>query len=98
MMNIAAYIDHTILKPDTTIEQLKKVCTEAMEYNFASVCVNPYYVKKTKELLNGSTVKITSVIGFPLGCTMKEVKAFETKMAVMALSFINISEPTRLGM
>jgi len=84
MENIASYIDHTILKPDTNIDQVKKVCEEAREYKFASVCVNPYYVKAVKDFLDGSDVKVTSVIGFPLGCTMKEVKAFETKMAVMA--------------
>jgi deoxyribose-phosphate aldolase len=84
MKNIASYIDHTILKPDTNIEQVRKVCQEAREYKFASVCVNPYYVKAVKDFLDGSEVKVTSVIGFPLGCTMKEVKAFETKMAVMA--------------
>lgn len=82
MKNIASMIDHTILKPDTTKEMVKKVCDEAKEYNFASVCVNPYYVGFVKEQLEGSQVKVTSVIGFPLGSTTKEVKAFEAKNAI----------------
>ncbi|EOD01335.1 deoxyribose-phosphate aldolase [Caldisalinibacter kiritimatiensis] len=82
MKNIASIIDHTILKPDTTIETVKKVCEEAKEYGFASVCVNPYYVSDVKKLLEGTDVKVTSVIGFPLGCTLKEVKAFEAKKAI----------------
>ncbi|MDP3387744.1 MAG: deoxyribose-phosphate aldolase [Eubacteriales bacterium] len=84
LKNLASYIDHTILKPDTTIDQVRQVCEEATQYKFASVCVNPYYVKHVKEFLKGSGVAVTSVIGFPLGCTMKEVKAFEAKMAVNA--------------
>lgn len=82
MKNIASMIDHTILKPETTKEMVKKVCDEAKEYNFASVCVNPYYVSFVKEQLEGSQVKVTSVIGFPLGSTTKEVKAFEAKNAI----------------
>lgn len=84
MKNLASYIDHTILKADTTIEQVRQICEEATQYKFASVCVNPYYVKHVKEFLKDSGVAVTSVIGFPLGCTMKEVKAFEAKMAVNA--------------
>lgn len=84
LKNLASYIDHTILKPETTIAQVKQICEEATLYKFASVCVNPYYVKYVKEFLKGSGVAVTSVIGFPLGCTMKEVKAFEAKMAVNA--------------
>lgn len=82
MDNIASIIDHTILKPDTTKAQVEKVCNEAKEYNFASVCVNPYYVEYVAEQLKGSDVKITSVIGFPLGSTLPEVKAFEVKEAI----------------
>ncbi|WP_130807261.1 deoxyribose-phosphate aldolase [Senegalia massiliensis] len=81
MNKIASIIDHTILKPDTTEEQVKKVCEEAKEYNFASVCVNPNYVKYVSEQLNGSNVKVTSVVGFPLGNTLPEVKAYETEKA-----------------
>lgn len=82
MKNIASMIDHTILKPDTTKEMVKRVCDEAREYNFASVCVNPYYVSFVKSQLEGTKVKVTSVIGFPLGSTPKEVKAFEAKNAI----------------
>ncbi len=82
MKNIATMIDHTILKPETTKEMVKKVCDEAREYNFASVCVNPYYVSFVKSQLGGSRVKVTSVIGFPLGSSTKEVKAFEAKNAI----------------
>ncbi|WP_427340589.1 deoxyribose-phosphate aldolase [Caloranaerobacter sp. DY30410] len=82
MKNIASMIDHTILKPDTTKDKVKKVCEEAKKYGFASVCVNPYYVKYVKELLEGSEVKVTSVIGFPLGSNTKEVKAFEASQAI----------------
>lgn len=82
MNNIASIIDHTILKPDTTKEMVKKVCDEAKNYKFASVCVNPYYVKFVKEQLEGTGIKVTSVIGFPLGCTPKEVKAFEAERAI----------------
>ncbi|MGO1478868.1 deoxyribose-phosphate aldolase [Senegalia sp. (in: firmicutes)] len=81
-MNIASKIDHTILKADTTREQVKKVCDEAKEYSFASVCVNPNYVGYVSEELKGSSVKVTSVVGFPLGNTLKEVKAYETEQAI----------------
>ena len=82
MNNIAQIIDHTILKPDATKDMVKKVCDEAKKYNFASVCVNPYYVKYVSEELKESNVKVTSVIGFPLGSTSKDVKAFEAKKAL----------------
>ncbi|MBS4535437.1 deoxyribose-phosphate aldolase [Clostridium sp. D2Q-14] len=82
MDNIASIIDHTILKPDTKKEQVKKICDEAKENNFASVCVNPYYVGYAAEQLNNSDVKVTSVIGFPLGSTFSEVKAFETRKSI----------------
>lgn len=81
-MDIASKIDHTILKPDTTKEQVEKVCEEAKEYNFASVCVNPYYVKYVAEELKNSDVKVTSVVGFPLGNTLPEVKAYETEQVI----------------
>lgn len=81
-MDIAKFIDHTILKPETRKEDVIKVCNEAKECGFYSVCVNPYYVPLVKKELEGSDVKITSVVGFPLGATTKEVKAFEAKKAV----------------
>lgn len=81
-MEISKYIDHTILKPDATSEQVKKVCSEAKEYNFASVCINPYYAKLVSSELRGTDVKTCVVIGFPLGANTKEVKAFEASNAV----------------
>lgn len=81
-MEISKYIDHTILKPDATTEEVKKVCSEAKEYKFASVCINPYYAKLVSKELAGTDVKTCVVIGFPLGANNKEVKAFEATKAV----------------
>jgi len=81
-MNIASMIDHTLLKPEATEDMIKKLCDEAKEYGFVAVCVNPFYVKKAKELLEGTNVKVATVVGFPLGANVKEVKAFETKKAI----------------
>ena len=81
-MNIASYIDHTLLKPIATREDIKKLCEEAKEYNFASVCVNPCWVSYASKLLAGSAVKVCTVIGFPLGANDSSVKAFETKTAI----------------
>lgn len=75
-------IDHTTLKPDTTQEVVVKLCDEAMEYDFASVCVNPTWVKFCAEALKGSDVKVCTVIGFPLGANTSAVKAFETTDAL----------------
>ncbi|MDM5359778.1 deoxyribose-phosphate aldolase [Peribacillus sp. ACCC06369] len=80
--NVAGLIDHTLLKADATKDQIKVLCEEAREYNFASVCVNPTWVKYASELLEGSDVKVCTVIGFPLGATTPETKAFETKDAI----------------
>lgn len=80
--NYASMIDHTLLKAETTKEQIEKLCEEAKKYEFASVCVNPTWVKDSAQLLNGSNVKVCTVIGFPLGASTKEVKAFETKNAI----------------
>ncbi|MEH7157032.1 deoxyribose-phosphate aldolase [Neobacillus drentensis] len=80
--NIAAMIDHTLLKPEATREQIESLCREAKEYKFASVCVNPTWVSTAKELLQGSEVMVCTVIGFPLGATTSETKAFETKNAI----------------
>jgi deoxyribose-phosphate aldolase len=66
-MNIASYIDHTILKPTTTIADVEKLCAEAIEYGFAAVCIPPLFVKKAKALLGSSKVKVATVIGFPMG-------------------------------
>ena len=81
-MNLAGYIDHTILKPDATREQVLQVCEEAKIHGFWSVCVNPYYVSVVAEALKGSTVKVCSVIGFPLGASVTAVKAAETRQAI----------------
>lgn len=79
---IAYMIDHTALKADTTENQIIKLCEEAKEYHFASVCVNPTWVKKSAELLAGTEVKVCTVIGFPLGANTPEVKAFEADQAI----------------
>jgi len=79
---IAQYIDHTLLKPDATRQQITKLCNEAREYQFASVCVNPCNVQSCTDLLRGTSVLVCSVIGFPLGATMPEVKAYESERAI----------------
>jgi len=81
-MEIQKYIDHTILKPEATEEQVIQICIEAKKYGFYSVCVNPYYTSLVRKNLEGSDVKTCIVIGFPLGATDKEVKAFEADNAV----------------
>ncbi|WP_373897877.1 deoxyribose-phosphate aldolase [Haloimpatiens sp. FM7315] len=81
-MKIQSYIDHTVLKPETTEKDVIKVCEEAKKYSFASVCVNPYYASLVNKELKGSDVKTCVVIGFPLGANTKEVKAFETTKAI----------------
>lgn len=75
-------IDHTLLKQDASIEAIEKLCKEALEFNFASVCVNPAFVPLAAKLLKGSDVKVCTVIGFPLGATLPEAKAFEAKAAI----------------
>jgi deoxyribose-phosphate aldolase len=79
---VASIIDHTVLKPETTPEDIKKICKEAVENKFASVCVNSCYVKLVSEEVKGSEVKVCTVIGFPLGAAATESKAFETKNAI----------------
>ncbi len=80
--DIAGTIDHTLLKPDATDDQIVKLCEEAAAYHFASVCVNPAFVKRCAELLRGATPVVCTVVGFPLGATTPEVKAFETRKAI----------------
>lgn len=80
--NIAALIDHTLLKQDATKEQIEKLCEEAKTYTFASVCVNPTWVNLSAKLLQDSPVKVCTVIGFPLGANTPAVKAFETTDAI----------------
>ncbi|MCK3882053.1 deoxyribose-phosphate aldolase [Streptococcus suis] len=81
-MKLNKFIDHTILKPETTKEQVAKVLEEAKEYDFASVCINPTWVSFAAEGLKGTDVKVCTVIGFPLGANTSAVKAFETKDAI----------------
>jgi deoxyribose-phosphate aldolase len=80
--DIARLIDHTLLKPDATQDEIRKLCEEALQYQFASVCVNPWNVAQAAELLRGSAVKVCTVVGFPLGATLPEVKVFEAQQAI----------------
>lgn len=80
--DFSAYIDHTLLKADAKQEEIMNLCAEARMYSFASVCVNPIWVKTAATALEGSSVKVCTVIGFPLGASTSEVKAFETKNAI----------------
>lgn len=80
---IAARIDHTALKPDTTHEKIDLLCIEAMEYGFASVCVAPMFVKQAKEKLKDSNVKVVTVVGFPLGNSFTTAKALEAETSVV---------------
>jgi deoxyribose-phosphate aldolase len=80
--SIAALIDHTVLKPDARKEDILKLCSEARKYNFASVCVNPFWVALAAEELKGSPVKVCTVVGFPLGANATEVKVAETEAAI----------------
>jgi len=79
---VGQYIDHTLLKADATPEQIAKLCAEAREHHFAAVCVNPCNIQQCAELLRGTDVHICSVVGFPLGATMPEVKAYETERVI----------------
>ena len=81
-MAINRYIDHTLLKPESTQTQIDKLIAEAVEYQFASVCVNPTWVSYAAKALKGTEVNVCTVIGFPLGANTSSVKAFETKDAV----------------
>lgn len=81
---LSAYIDHTMLKPEATTEDILKLCAEAARYEFAAVCINPCHVKTAVKALQGTLVKVCTVIGFPLGATTTAVKAFETAEAVAA--------------
>lgn len=81
-MSIAAYIDHTLLKQDAAAPQIDRLCAEAAQYHFASVCVNPWYVPRCVKHLQGTGVKVCTVVGFPLGATTTESKVFETLQAV----------------
>lgn len=79
---LARMIDHTVLKADTKEEKIEEICKEALQYNFASVCINPCNIESAAKLLKGSEVKVCTVIGFPLGANTTAAKAFETKDAI----------------
>jgi deoxyribose-phosphate aldolase len=80
--DLAALIDHTLLKPDATVREIEQLCAEALKYSFASVCINPAYVPLCARLCRGSDVKVCTVIGFPLGATSTAAKAFEAEQAI----------------
>lgn len=82
-MNIAPYIDHTLLKQTTTLSEIEKLCKEAQQYKFAAVCVPPLYVKKAKEFLGNSDIKVATVIGFPFGYCAIEAKVAEIVLAIV---------------
>ena len=82
MSELSKYIEHTLLKQDAKKEELQKLFEEAKQYGFLGVCVNPCNVKFAKENLKNSDVKIVTVVGFPLGANLSEVKAFETELAI----------------
>lgn len=82
MEKLSKYIDHTLLKAEAREEEVIKLCSEAKEYDFFSVCVNPSFVELASKELKGSDVKVCTVIGFPLGATTMQTKAFETKDAI----------------
>jgi deoxyribose-phosphate aldolase len=83
MAILAKYIDHTVLKPDTLLADVEKLCSEAIQYQFAAVCVPPLFVKNAKKLLGDNDVKIATVIGFPFGYSAVEAKVAETILAIV---------------
>ena len=80
--DLARYLDHTLLKPEASASDIDKLCAEAVEHGFAAVCVNPSWVKRAAENVRGSSVKVASVVGFPLGATPSEIKAMEARRAI----------------
>ena len=81
-VQLAAFIDHTLLKPDASRAQIEQLCAEACEHNFFSVCVNGCWVAAARHFLDGSEVKVTSVVGFPFGAMSSDVKRYETEVAI----------------
>jgi deoxyribose-phosphate aldolase len=82
-MKIASYIDHTTLKPTVALIEIERTCNEAKEYNFAAACIPPLFVKKAKEILSGTDVKVATVIGFPFGYSAVEAKIAEIVLAII---------------
>lgn len=83
MKNISSFIDHTLLKPEATGKDIEKLCAEAIQFQFASVCINPYFVPLAAKLLDGSGVNVCTVIGFPLGANTTRTKVRETEEAIL---------------
>ena len=81
-MELAQRIEHTLLKPEATVKDIMRLCDEAQKYHLYAVCVNPCYVPLAKHLLQGTEVKVVTVVGFPLGATFSSVKALEAKTAM----------------
>ncbi|MGH9704933.1 MAG: deoxyribose-phosphate aldolase [Candidatus Acidiferrales bacterium] len=94
--DIARLIDHTLLKPDASRDEVRKLCQEAVRFGFASVCINPSYVSLAAELVHGSNVKVCTVVGFPLGATLPQVKIYETE-EVMKLGAQEIDMVINVG-
>lgn len=82
MIDLASTIDHTLLKPDSTAQQVEVLCSEAVQFNFASVCILPWHVARANALLDGSDVAVCTVVGFPLGATITAAKVAETVTAI----------------
>ena len=81
--DIAKLIDHTLLRPDAAVSEINRLCEEALEFGFHSVCVNPFFIPPAKDVLSGSSVKVTTVVGFPLGMTLSRVKVYEAIEAAL---------------
>ncbi len=81
-MDISPYIDHTVLRPTTSVEDVKKLCSEAVQYHFAAVCVPPPFVKNSEGLLHDTNVKVATVIGFPFGYSVAAAKLAEVERAI----------------
>ena len=84
LMNLAPYIDHTLLRPDATTQEIIKLCSEAIDADFAAVCVPPYFVREAARQLEGKAPKLATVIGFPFGYSLATVKATEAEMAILS--------------
>lgn len=82
-MELASFLDHTLLKPNCSFEEVENLCKEALEYQFASVCIHPCYVETCAKILKGSCVAVCTTIGFPLGANTKTTKVFEAKEALL---------------
>lgn len=81
-MNLASFIDHTLLKADCTLEDVKRICAEAAQFQFAAVCIPPFYVSSASDLLSSSTAKVATVVGFPMGYSTTPAKVEEIKKAL----------------